>query len=323
MADNLMASLINELDQYIRERYILRIAEMAPEYPVYTNLVPWDTDGAGMFLPLIRKSQGRQADPMEIKDESDSISYQKIKGGRTRDLQNPIMYATGLSFSLNALKMGLTRLSSTKRIPELFADAVRLTREYYNVRLLNEAESTSAPAEMIGYDAKPLISATHALQGSADAVSNYYSTISGVTYTALNAMLDMCAEITDEEGNPYPMYRIDKLYIPPQEELNAYETLKSLGRPDVLGNAQNVLNSRAHFGLTPDGVKTLYYMTNDRWFAVDSAHNEVERYELMDTGVEGPFVDEVKTKDVSWNQLIWIHRSIWDWRGILMAKRSS
>lgn len=321
MADNLVFGQIQELDQYIRMTYTLRASETPTEFDIYTKLAQWDTDGAGMFLPLMRKLQGRQADPMEQFDEEESISYQKTKKGRTKDLQDPVMFATGISFSLKKMKMGIARLSSTKNVMNMFADSVRLTREYYFAPLLNDAESASAPEEMIGYDGKPPVATDHPLQGGGT-WSNYYGLVSGVTYNSLNAMVHMIGSITDEEGNPYPMFKANKLYIPDEEELNAYETLKSAGRPDVLSNAENVLDSRRHFALSPSGVVVLNYMTNDRWFLCDDAHYEVERYELLDTGVEGPFVDEIYTKSVAWNQVIWIKRAVWDPRGIVMAKRA-
>lgn len=319
MAENTLHSLATELDETIRKEYVYALTAVPPEFPKYTKKEKWDQLG-GMFVPVIRRKEGRSIGPAPERPEGEDTVTQQIEDGRTKDLDDPPVFSTGLSFTKHKLQMGIGSLSSTKRVAELLADATRLTMENFWIALLNDADDTGAADEIIGFDGKPPISTAHELLGSTANPSNKLAVATSVTYTALNDMVTKIARTVNEEGKYHNIYKLNQLYIPVEEELNALEALKSAGRPDTVQRADNVLDSRMHFGLSQSGIVTLMYMTADRWFGVDATRHMNFRYVLEDAGIKGPIVDDMSDSAV-WLRTFWIHRANWGWRGLFMADR--
>jgi len=314
----LLKSLAHELDILIRKQYLLSLAAVPPEYPLYTKVEEWDKNGS-LFAPLMRREQLSTIEPATPIGETEAVNIQSITDGRTKDLDSPIRFATGLSFSQDKMKMGISNTSSVNKVVGLLQDAVRMTMETYWSQLINDADNVSAPSEMLGFDGLPPISTAHTLQGGGTA-SNKFASNSSVSYTTLNEVLSAVTRTVDEAGNYHNLYRVNELWVPVEEELNAYEALKSTTRPDTTNRADNVITNRSAQSLSMSSVKTLLYMTNDRWFAVDGARHEIKRYVLENTGVEGPIIDPL-TKIHTWIVEFWIHRAVWEWRGLYMIPK--
>lgn len=309
--------IAQELDQYIRSEYFLKLSDTPPEYPSYTVEEEWDNVN-GMFMAMMRRREISTIDPAPRRLEGANTVLQMPVGGRTKDLTDPPVFATGLGFTKQKMKMGLANLSSVKKLSQFLEDSVRMTKETYHVTMLNDADNTSAADELIGFDGLPLCHTAHTLNDSTLTVSNLYGSNSSITYETLDDVITATARLVDEKGQPRPLYRINALWVPPEEETNAYEVLKSRMRPDITNEAANVLGSKQAQALSPASVKVLYYMTADRWFGVDEGHNPLNRYVLEDGGIEGPTEDPLSKNNV-WTIEFWIHRCIWAWRGVYMV----
>lgn len=310
----LLNSLTKELDRYIREKFATRMSEYPPEFPQYTKTKPWPQNG-GLFDTMLRVYQTTpQIQPAILKGEQDTIETQGIRDGRTKDIST-VRFATGIAFSYLKLRSGIRELSSAFQAPEYLQDAMRMTLENYYVQMLADSMNTSAPAELLGFDGLPLVHTAHVLLNG-DTASNKYPLQASVSYTVLHDLLTMMARIVSEDGMPYPMYRLNQLWIPPEEEANALEVLKAVGRPDTAAPVPNVLSSRMASGLSPSSIKSLLYMPNTQWFGVDAAKHTLTRFQLEPIKVEGPFIDE-RTEERWWKVTTWLGRTFWDWRGVI------
>lgn len=316
MATTLLHQLDKEFDKYIREVFVQRMSEYPPEYPMYTKQKPWPSDG-GLFQEFIRAYQrGKSIQPAIVKTETEAIETQQLSQGRTKDIYS-VRFATGLAFSYDKMKIGIKALSSVNNVSELLGDAMRMTLENYFVAMLAEAANGSAPPELLGFDGKPLVANDHVLLGSPTAASNLYPSSAGVSYTVIHDLITMFGRIVNEDGLPYPVYRLNELWLPVEEEANALEVLKSIGRPDTAQRADNVIGSRTTVAsLSPSSLKTPLYMPPTMWFACDGAKHTLSRYMLEAPKVEGPFIDE-KTEERWWKTTVWVARAIWEWRGVV------
>jgi len=319
-----LRELAQELDAYIKKEYFLALSEVPPEYPEYTKMEDWEKNG-DLFSPLMRRREIATIEAATPRGETEATHIQTLEDGRTKDLENPIRYATGLAFSKDKMQMGIGALTSVKKVAQFLQDAVRMTKEHFYVEILNEIEDgTNCPEEAIGFDGKPPIAYDHQLLKGGTASNYHYDTSGGapiyssVTYTVLNDVLSKVARTVDESGNYHPVYRVNELWVPVEEEANALEVLKSRTRPDVVERADSVITDRSAQSLSMSSVKTLLYMTPDRWFAVDGGRHEITRYTLEDGGVEGPVIDDF-TKIATWMVEFWIHRAVWGWRGLYMV----
>jgi hypothetical protein len=312
MAVHTLASLTKELDVYIRKVYLQRLTEVPPEYTAYTKAEAWDKNG-DRFAPFLRGYQVPGALPAQEFPEHTPIPQQDLREGRSKDVY-PVRFGTSLSFSYQKIKMGSGIYNSARRAAELLADSYRMTVEAYWGALLGEATNPSAPPELLGFDGKPLCSTSHVLLNG-QTVSNLATTASDPTYTTLNTVITAVARTVNEDGNPYPIFRVNTLFVPPELEQPAYEAIKSSGRPDTANRADNVIRYRLNTTLTQDSVVTLLWIPPTHWFAADSARHSLTRYVLEDQAITGPYVDE-KTHDHTWQLTFWIGRTFWDWRGI-------
>jgi len=316
--------LVQELDLYIRKEYYLALSAVPPEYVQYTKQDQWDKNG-DLWAPLMRRREIATIEPATPRGETEATHIQSLEDGRAKDLENPVRFATGLAFSKDKIQMGVGALSSVKKVSQFLQDAVRMTKENFYVELLNEAEdATNCPPEAIGFDGKPPIAFDHVLLKTGTASNYHYDTVGGtpiyssVTYTVLNDVLSKIARTVDESGNYHPVYKVNELWVPVEEEANALEVLKSRTRPDTAERADSVITDRSAQSLSMSSVRTLLYMTPDRWFAVDAGRHEINRYTLEDGGVEGPVIDDF-TKVYTWMIEFWIHRAVWGWRGLYMV----
>lgn len=316
MATNLLHQLEKEMDKYIREVFVQKMSEYPPEYPMYTKQKPWPSDG-GLFQEFIRGYQrGKSIQPAIIKTETEAIETQQLTQGRTRDIYS-VRFATGLAFSYEKMKIGLRNLNSVFNVTELLGDATRMTLENYYVTMLAEASNPSAPAELLGFDGKPLVANDHVLLDGVTTASNLYPSAAGVSYTVIHDLITMFGRIVNEDGLPYPVFRLNELWLPVEEEANALEVLKSIGRPDTALRADNVISARTSVAsLSPSSIKTPLYMPPTMWFAADGNKHTLSRYTLEAPKVEGPIVDE-KTEERWWKTTMWVARAIWEWRGVV------
>ncbi len=320
MAVTTLNALIKELDLYIRQHYIQHLTSVAPEFPTFTKIEAWPKNG-DLFQPFYRKAQFPTVEPAVVKPEHAPVTEQTLRDGRTKDIYS-VRFATSISFTYEKMKMGVAALSSAKRPAELLADAVRMTEETYFSEILANAINPSAPAELLCYDGDPLVSSSHTLL-SGDSVSNYYEdglVAADPTYTTLHAVLTKLARTVNEDNYPYPIFRLNTLFLPPEAESAAYEAIMSMGRPDTANRAENVLSARMTSSLSKASVKTLLWPPSTMWFGIDQANHEMMRYVLEAPEVKGPISDN-RTHDVSWQVAFWLSRAVWDWRGVIGVLR--
>lgn len=312
MAINYLHDLEKEFDKYIRDVFVTKMSEYPPEYPMYTMTKPWPSE-QGLIQEFIRGYQRKSIQPAIPKLENEPITTQKVGQGRTKDVYST-RFATGLEFTYEKIRMGLKNLNSAFQVSELLGDAMRMTLENYFITLLAEATNPACPAEMLCFDGLPPIDPAHVLLNG-NTYGNEYAAPASVSYTVLHDIISEFARIPTEDGTPYPVYRINELWVPVEEEANALEVLKSSLRPDIVQQAANVLSSRGAMQLSPSGVKTPLYMPATMWFAVDGRKHTLTRYILEAPKVEGPFIDE-RTEGRWWKTTCWIGRAAWDWRGL-------
>lgn len=317
MAVHTLNSLVKELDLYIRKQYLQLLSEVPPEYVAYTKQEPWDRNG-DLLAPFIRRAQVPGPQPAQVFNENTAIPSQTLQDGRTKDVYS-VRFGTSISFSHQKLRMGVGQLSSAKRAAQLLADSYRMTVEAYYAAMLGEATNPAAPPELLCFDGQPLCSTAHVLMNN-DTVSNLATTASDPSYTTLNAVLTAVARTLNEDGKPYPIFRVNRLFVPPEAELAAYEAIQSSGRPDTANRADNVLASRLNAGLTKESVTTLLWIPSTHWFAADGARHSLTRYTLEDMKIDGPIFDEEK-HNYTWQLTCWIARAVWDWRGIYGVPR--
>lgn len=317
MAVHTLASLAKELDLYLRKHYVQSLSEVPPEFTAYTRQEEWDKNG-GLFAPFIRRGQFRGPQPAQEFPENTAIPSQVLQDGRTKDVY-PVRFGTSISFSYQKMKAGVGELSSVRRVAQLLADSFRMTVEGYYAAMLGEATNASAPPELLCFDGKPLCSTTHTLMNGTT-VSNLAATASDPSYTTLNEVITKVSRTVNEDGKPYPIYRVNRLFVPPEAELAAYEAIQSSGRPDTANRADNVIASRLNAGLTKESVTTLLWIPSTHWFAADGARHGLFRYTLENQNIRGPIFDDEK-HNYTWQLTFWIARATWDWRGIYGVPR--
>lgn len=317
MAVHTLASLVKELDLYLRKQYVQSLSEVPPEFPAYTRRDEWDKNG-DLFAPFIRRGQVPGPQPAQEFPENTPIPSQTLSDGRTKDVY-PVRFGTSISFSYQKMKAGVGNLSSVKRVAQLLADSYRMTVEGYYAAMLGEATNPTAPPELLCFDGQPLCSTAHVLMNG-QTVSNLSTTASDPSYTTLNEVITQIARTVNEDGKPYPIYRVNRLFVPPESELAAYEAIQSAGRPDTANRADNVIASRLNAGLTKESVTTLLWIPSTHWFAADGARHQLMRYTLEDQTIRGPIFDDEK-HNYTWQLHFWIARAVWDWRGIYGVPR--
>ncbi len=317
MPITLLNSLILELDEYLRAAYVQHITDVPPEFTVYTKEEKWPKNG-NLLAPFIRAGQFPTIGPAPVKPEHVALSTQQLRAGRSKDVY-PVRFATAVGFSYEKTKMGADVYSSAKKPGQFLADAQRLTYEIFYSDIFTNATNTAAPGELLGYDGLPMLHTAHVLL-SGDTASNVHSGVSNITYTTLNTVLTAIARTVNEENRPMPILRGNTMWIPPEEEAAAYETITSMGRPDTAQRADNILAQRLASGLTKDSVQVLLWMPATNWYVVDSSAYELNRYTLEAPQVKGPIVDDF-THDITWQISFWIARAMWDWRGIYGVPR--
>jgi len=322
MATNLLHDLDREMDKQIREVFLTRMSDYAPEFPMYTKEMPWPSEG-GYLDEFIRGYQRRSIEPASVKTETERIPTQRIYQGRTKDVYQ-IRFATGLAFSYEKMRIGLKKLNSVNNVTELLNDSVRMTMENYYIRLLADAANPNCPVEMRGFDGQPPVAGEHTLLKTGLTHSNLYGWSQadpfGIpadpSYTVIHDLITMMARTVSEDGMPYPMYKLNSLVIPVESETACLEIIKSMGRPDMLTNAENVISNRTASALSLSSIKTPMFMPPTMWFAVDENKHSFTRYILEPPDIKGPIVDE-KTEERWWGVTMWLSRAFWDWRGTI------
>lgn len=318
MSTTLLNDLLRELDKYIRKAYIQHITDVPPEFPLYTKEEPWPKNG-GLHAPFLREAQFPTIGPAVEKPENVPIVTQQLRDGRTKDVYSK-RFATAVAFSHEKTRSGIDVYSSAKKPGQFLADAQRLTYEIYYGEFFTRATDTAAPPELLGFDGLPLLSATHGLLGSTATASNLHPTAANITYTVLNNVMTNVARTVSEENTPMPTLRVNELWVPPEEEAAAYETLLSMGRPDTANRADNILAQRLANSLTRDSVKVLLWMPTTHWYAVDKSKHSLTRYTLESPQISGPIKDDIR-ETYMWKITFWISRAFWDWRGIYGVPR--
>lgn len=318
MAITLLNELLRELDKYVRKAYVQHVTDVPPDFPIYTKEEPWPKNGS-LLAPFIRNAQFTSIGPAAVKPENVAITPQHLRDGRTKDVYS-VRFATAVAFSHEKTKMGADVYSSAKKPGQFLADAQRLTYETYYAGFFTHATNASAPPELLGFDERPLLSATHVLMGSTATASNLRSTAGSITYSVLNEVMTAVTRTVSEDNVPMPILRVNELWVPPEEEANAYETITSMGRPDTANRADNVLAQRLASSLTKDSVKVLVWMPATHWYAVDKTKHSLTRYALEAPQITGPIKDELK-ESYMWKVTFWISRAFWDWRGVYGVPR--
>ncbi len=309
---------LQELDKYVRQLFIKHISETSPEFPRYTKSEAWPKAEGGLFEPFIRDMQTRSILPAPQKAENQPVVTQDLFPGRQKDVYS-VRFGTALSFSYEKQKMGISKLNSAKRVAKYLADAIRMTNEAFYAALLDNCFDSTPATEFKCFDGLEGCNAAHVLL-SGGTYSNLYGSAASPTYGVINDIATAFARVLNEDGYPMPTLRIRAWWIPPEEEACLLETLKSMGRPDTLVRADNILASREMVSSGTDGIQTLYYMSSNQWFAVDTSEQSLTRYELEAPRLETEY--DRKTQAMTWQITEWIARAIWDWRGLYGVARA-
>lgn len=170
------------------------------------------------------------------KAESGSIEYEDMVDGYEKDFTHTA-WAKGLRFSRELVddeRYGVMR-DRTKQL----ARAARITMETEHAKLFNYATATTY---FTGQDGLALLSDSHTLANSASTFDNY-SASTDLSLTALETAFNAMRRFTDDSGNLISL-EPKFLLIPPELEFDAYEILKSSGKPYTADNESNYFNGR-------------------------------------------------------------------------------
>lgn len=120
------------------------------------------------------------------------------------------------------------------------ARSLRAGREKVAADLLNNGFAAGAFALA---DGKALFATDHPLSRGGTG-SNRLATDSDLNYSALQSLVLLLSKITNDASMPIPIEGTINLVIPRDYEFTAAEILKSVGRPDTMNRADNVLTKQ-------------------------------------------------------------------------------
>jgi len=174
-----------------------------------------------------------------------------------------------------------------QRAPDLGFSA-RQTKEILHADLFNSGFTVNT-----GPDGLPLFSAVHPNVRSG-VQSNILAPVSTLSVIGLRLALTQMRRFFDDTGVRRQMLMAKQLIVPPEEEYNAMEILKSAGRPDTANRADNVVKNAVEPFIWD-------YLTDaNNWFlAVGKGQHKLKSYDREAFGVT-EFMDD-KTK-INWVQ---------------------
>lgn len=173
---------------------------------------------------------------LEVKAEGTSIEYEDMVDGFEKDFTHTA-WAKGLRFTRELVddeRYGVMR-DRTKQL----ARSGRITVETQHAKLFNYAIYTTY---FTGQDGLSLLSASHTYENKSGTWSNYSSS-TDLSLTALETAFNAMRRYTDGTGNLI-MCEPKYLLIPPELEMDAYEILKSSGKPYTADNEDNYFKGR-------------------------------------------------------------------------------
>jgi hypothetical protein len=239
------------------------------------------------------------------KPEGTPISYDDpIQGYKTTF--NHLTYALGFRVTFEMQNDDLYDV--IKRMPSALADTVMRFKDTTAASVFNNGFAGAGTGFMTGMDGQPLFSLTHPLTGGGT-YQNMLTTAADLSVTSLEEAL-YTMRLTVGDRNELLDLNPKILLVAPQNERNAYELLKSSGRPDTANRADNWLQSQ--------GLQLVVWnrlTDSDAWFLLTEKdmHNLIwyNRMEL-ETDSDRDF----NTKDLLYSVCTRFSVGWADWRGV-------
>ncbi len=239
------------------------------------------------FQMAPEKPQGR---PVEYTSE--------VQGPVTRATH--VLYALGYIVSYEEIKNDLYTAVSQTRAGSL-ANAFRQTKERVGAGIYNNAFSAS----YTGADGVSLCSTAHP-NTSGGTYSNRLSTDASLSEAALEDMLIMIMQATDDVGNLINLMP-RSLHVPPALWFEANRILKSVYQTNTANNDINVINAT---NALPMGTKLNHYFTSSTaWFVrtnVQQGMYYIERESLQFDKDNDFDTMNAKAKGFEWYSFTWV-----------------
>ena len=190
------------------------------------------------------------------KDEGEAISYDDpVQGFKKR--YTHVTY--GLGFRVSEEMREDDFYSPMRRMARALGRSAAQTVEIVTADVFNNGFNTSYP----GADAKPLFATDHPLVKAGGTEQNKLSTDADLSVTSLRQAINDFEDFTDDAGLKMAV-KPRLLVVPNESEWDAFELLKSSGRPDTANNAENAFQM---LSLRPF---VWHYLTDpDAWFLVE------------------------------------------------------
>lgn len=214
------------------------------------------------------------------KNEGSQIEYDDpIQGGSKRAIHETFALGWIVTKEMKADdKYGLI-----KQIPGEFAQSMRHVQEQTGANLLNLGFTTAKTADGVS-----LFNTAHPLLGDGGlTLSNQHATNAGLSQTALQDMMVLAENYTDDRGMKRFLKPTD-LWIPPELQWVAMKLLKSTAEPGTGNNDINVTEGLLR-------VHVLHYLTSTTaWFMSTKGKNKLVFYTRQKPNLEA--ADDFDTK---------------------------
>ncbi len=192
-------------------------------------------------------------DMMDTKAEGENLNYEAMAEGYSQDYIHT-SYAKGVRITRELLDDELYNV--IKRRIKSLARSARYRKEYDHALLFNNAGNTTY---YTGGDDLGLLSTSHTQAGVAGGTWSNTPGSSDLSQSTLETGIVAFRSLTDDRGlliNIEPKY----LLVPPALEPDAYELLRSTGKPGTADNDTNYLKGRLEIISWP------FLTDTDSWF---------------------------------------------------------